>query len=83
MYPPGMPDLPSGDAVEEGSALQTGLPGYGDKPRRFSSLLQSPESAGDWAGAGDLTDFGPGGWLLGTLAGLIGWMAFKRRRAKG
>ena len=78
-----MPDQPSSDAGEEGLALQRGLPGYGDKPRRFTGLLQRRESAKDWASAGgEATDSGPFGWLLGTLAGLIGWTAFRRRRGK-
>lgn len=78
-----MPDQPSGNAAEDGLARQRALPGYGDKPRRFAGLLQRRESAGDWASAGgEATDFGPVGWLLGTLAGLIGWTAFRRRRGK-
>lgn len=78
-----MPDQASADAAEEGLALQRALPGYGDKPRRFAGLLQRRESAGDWASAGgEATDFGPVGWLLGTLAGVIGWTAFRRRRGK-
>ena len=77
-----MPDQSSGNAAEDGLALQRALPGYGDKPRRFTGLLLKRESAGDWASAGEATDFGPVGWLLGTLAGLIGWTAFRRRRGK-
>jgi hypothetical protein len=64
-------------------ALQRALPGYGDKPRRFAGLLQRRESAADWASAGgEATDFGPIGWVLGTLAGLVGWTALRRRRGK-
>ena len=68
-----MPDQPSGDSAEDRLALQRALPGYGDKPRRFTGLLQKRESAGDWASAGgEATDVGPVGWLFGALAGLIG-----------
>jgi hypothetical protein len=74
-------DEPTDNSVEEGLALQSALPRHGEQ-RQFAGLLEKQESAGDWISAGEVTDVGPVGWLVGTLAGLIGWTGFKRRRTK-
>jgi hypothetical protein len=76
-----MGNEPTHNSVEEGLALQRALPRHGEQ-RRLGGLLEKRESAGDWISAGEATDVGPVGWLVGALAGLIGWTAFKRRRAK-
>ena len=50
--------------------------------RRHEWLFKPGESPADWGSLGDLTDVGPFGWLIGTVAGLVGWV-FHRFRGHG
>lgn len=68
--------------IARGLELQRKLPGYAE--RHHGRNQDREDSAVDWASVGDITDvFGPVGWFLGMVGGLIGWVADRLRRSSG